>query len=79
LLSIGVVTIFAITTFILLALQCRPLSLTWGEGKGSCFPAHVITDVAYAFSAADIASGWLYAVSRLASILILSRDNVANT
>ncbi|KAI0533290.1 hypothetical protein GGR58DRAFT_124105 [Xylaria digitata] len=59
--SIIVVTIFAVATFLALALQCRPVTLNWGVGKGECVAPHVITDIAYAFSAADIASNWLYA------------------
>ncbi|KAI1824708.1 hypothetical protein F4861DRAFT_230470 [Xylaria intraflava] len=59
--SIIIVTIFAIATFLILALQCRPVTLNWGVGKGSCVAPFVITNVAYAFSAADIASNWLYA------------------
>ncbi|KAI1346368.1 hypothetical protein F5Y01DRAFT_308326 [Xylaria sp. FL0043] len=59
--SIVVVTIFAVATFLALALQCRPVTLNWGIGKGECVAPHVITDIAYAFSAADIASNWLYA------------------
>lgn len=61
--SIAIVTIFSIATFLALALQCRPVTLNWGIGKGECVAPHVITDIAYAFSAADIASNWLYAVS----------------
>ncbi|KAI1292948.1 hypothetical protein F5Y03DRAFT_388154 [Xylaria venustula] len=59
--SIVVVTIFAIATFLALALQCRPVTLNWGIGKGQCVEPKVITNIAYAFSAADIASNWLYA------------------
>ncbi|KAK5631473.1 hypothetical protein RRF57_007187 [Xylaria bambusicola] len=59
--SIIVVTIFSIATFLALALQCRPVTLNWGIGKGECVAPHVITDIAYAFSASDIASNWLYA------------------
>ncbi|KAJ8132730.1 hypothetical protein O1611_g895 [Lasiodiplodia mahajangana] len=58
--AIIVVTIFAVATFLALALQCRPVTLNWGVGKGECVAPHVITDIAYAFSAADIASGWLF-------------------
>lgn len=61
--SIVVVSIFSVATFLALALQCRPVTLNWGIGKGECVAPHVITDIAYAFSAADIASNWLYAVS----------------
>ncbi|KAI0904063.1 hypothetical protein F4823DRAFT_628923 [Ustulina deusta] len=59
--SIVVVTIFSVATFLALSLQCRPVTLNWGVGKGECVASHVITDIAYAFSAADIASNWLYA------------------
>ncbi|KAH8156190.1 hypothetical protein CIB48_g12057 [Xylaria polymorpha] len=59
--SIVVVSIFSVATFLALALQCRPVTLNWGIGKGECVAPHVITDIAYAFSAADIASNWLYA------------------
>ncbi|KAI0096628.1 hypothetical protein GGR51DRAFT_28219 [Nemania sp. FL0031] len=58
--AIIVVSIFAVATFLALALQCRPVTLNWGIGKGECVAPHVITDIAYAFSAADIASGWLF-------------------
>ncbi|KAI0487737.1 hypothetical protein F4859DRAFT_268014 [Xylaria cf. heliscus] len=59
--SIVIVSIFSVATFLALALQCRPVTLNWGIGKGECVAPHVITDIAYAFSAADIASNWLYA------------------
>ncbi|KAK9423249.1 putative Integral membrane protein [Seiridium unicorne] len=68
LVSIGVVTIFAVATFLGLALQCRPLSLAWGVGTGTCVEAKVITNIAYAFSACDIASGWLYALLPVAML-----------
>ncbi|KAH8808675.1 hypothetical protein F5884DRAFT_858199 [Xylogone sp. PMI_703] len=61
--SIGVVAVWTLVTFLIVAFQCRPLSLAWNPfGKGTCMPAIEITRLGYAFSALDIASDFLYAL-----------------
>ncbi|KAI0203334.1 hypothetical protein F4808DRAFT_418323 [Astrocystis sublimbata] len=57
----AIVTAFAIATFIVIVGQCRPVSLNWGVGEGECIPTFIFTNIAYAFSASDIASNWFFA------------------
>ncbi|KAI2604141.1 uncharacterized protein GGS25DRAFT_525419 [Hypoxylon fragiforme] len=59
--SIVVLTIWTIVTILLVALQCTPLSVAWGEGTGTCLPAYVFANIGYSVSAMDIASSFLYA------------------
>ncbi|KAI0541702.1 hypothetical protein GGR58DRAFT_455868 [Xylaria digitata] len=60
--SIVALTIWTTVTTLIVALQCRPLSLAWGEGtKGTCLPAAVLANTGYSISAMDIASSFLYA------------------
>ncbi|KAF2970417.1 hypothetical protein GQX73_g3156 [Xylaria multiplex] len=60
--SIVALTIWTTVTTFIVAFQCRPLSLAWGEGtKGTCLPAAVLANTGYSISAMDIASSFLYA------------------
>ncbi|OTA91523.1 hypothetical protein M434DRAFT_76201 [Hypoxylon sp. CO27-5] len=58
--SMIVVLIVIVVLFFLLIFQCRPMSLNWGVGKGSCFEYAIIRKTLIAFSVTDIASNWLY-------------------
>ncbi|RSL37987.1 hypothetical protein BHE90_016702 [Fusarium euwallaceae] len=44
------------------ALQCRPLSVAWGIGEGSCISSKVIGQTGLAFSVVDMALSWFYAI-----------------
>lgn len=43
-------------------LQCRPLSVAWGVGKGTCMSTAVTGNAAIVLSAVDVAVSWLYGV-----------------
>ncbi|KAI1803851.1 hypothetical protein F4811DRAFT_523291 [Daldinia bambusicola] len=58
--SMIVVLIVILVFFFLLAFQCRPMSLIWGVGKGSCFEYATVRRTGIALSVVDIASNWLY-------------------
>lgn len=51
-----------------MALQCRPLSVAWGVGKGTCVEPTVIMNTGYSFSALDIGANWLYALLPVAML-----------
>ncbi|KAI0842736.1 hypothetical protein F5Y06DRAFT_72219 [Hypoxylon sp. FL0890] len=59
--SMVILTVWTIVTTLIVALQCTPLSLTWGEGTGTCLPAYVLANTGFSISAMDIASSFLYA------------------
>lgn len=67
--SMAVMSIVSVVAIFMFAFQCRPLSVAWGVGTGTCLPGSTIANVAYMVSAADILFSWLYGVS----ILILSQ------
>ncbi|KAI1428012.1 hypothetical protein F5Y12DRAFT_711645 [Xylaria sp. FL1777] len=54
-------TIWTTVTTFLVAFQCIPLSVAWGEGTGTCLPAAVLANTGYSISAMDIVSSFLYA------------------
>ncbi|KAL7929939.1 hypothetical protein V8C35DRAFT_330830 [Trichoderma chlorosporum] len=58
--SMAVMSIVSIVTIFIFAFQCRPLSVAWGVGTGTCLPGSTIANAAYAVSAADILFSWLY-------------------
>lgn len=61
--SIYIIALWTTITFLIVAFQCRPLSLAWNpaSGTGTCMAAIAITRLGYAFSALDICSDFLYA------------------
>lgn len=65
--SMGVMTVWSATTFIVILLQCRPLSIRWnpnwkpGDG-GKCMNVTAFTNFGYAFSAMDIFFDWVFAL-----------------
>ncbi|KAK1240129.1 hypothetical protein MKX08_007571 [Trichoderma sp. CBMAI-0020] len=58
--SMVVMSIVSVVAIFMFAFQCRPLSVAWGVGTGTCLPGSTIANVAYAVSAADILFSWLY-------------------
>ncbi|KAJ3578122.1 hypothetical protein NPX13_g2441 [Xylaria arbuscula] len=59
--SMVALTIWTTVTTFIVAFQCVPLSVAWGEGTGTCLPAAVLANTGYSISAMDIASSFLYA------------------
>lgn len=59
--SMVVLTLWTIVTTLIVAFQCTPLPVAWGEGTGTCLPAYVLANTGYSISAMDIASSFLYA------------------
>ncbi len=66
--SMVVVFVVILTFFFLLALQCRPISLNWGVGKGQCFAYSTIRESGIALSIVDISSNWLYSLLPVAMV-----------
>ena len=63
--SMGILTVWTAVTVLTVALQCRPLSVAWGEGTGTCVSGTIISNTGYSFSSMDIAMSWFYAVRQL--------------
>lgn len=57
-----VMSVMAIITCLVFALQCRPLSVAWGEGTGTCVSARLLGNTGLALSVVDVTVSWLYAV-----------------
>jgi hypothetical protein len=66
--SMVVVCVWTLVTLLTMVLQCRPLSVRWNGGAGTCVEAKVIMQTGYSFSAMDIASNWLYALLPVAML-----------
>ena len=60
--TIGVISVFTIVVCLIFALQCRPLSVAWGVGTGTCISNSVIGQAALALSIEDVVTSWLCAV-----------------
>jgi hypothetical protein len=54
--------IWTLVSSVIVGLQCRPLSLAWGVGEGTCLHPSILGNVGYSISAMDIVSSFLYAV-----------------
>jgi hypothetical protein len=59
--SIAILTIWTGVTTLIVAFQCIPLSVAWGEGTGKCLSATVLANTGYSISAMDVTSSFLYA------------------
>ena len=60
--AMSVMSIWSLVIAIIFGLQCRPLSVAWGEGVGECLSPTVIGQAAIALSSVDVAVSWLFAV-----------------
>ncbi|KAL7919873.1 hypothetical protein ACQKWADRAFT_300286 [Trichoderma austrokoningii] len=58
--SMAVMSVVSVVAIFIFAFQCRPLSVAWGVGEGTCLPGSTIANTAYMVSAADILFSWLY-------------------
>lgn len=61
--SMGVFTVLTIVAIFMVAFQCRPLSMIWGVGEGTCLPPESLSRVGLVFGAIDIVTNFLYSVS----------------
>ncbi|PQE28739.1 integral membrane family protein [Rutstroemia sp. NJR-2017a WRK4] len=61
--SVGVVSIWTLITFIIGLIQCRPLAAAWNPYiPGTCLPSDVVPNFGYAISAETIFFDWLFAL-----------------
>ncbi|KAI0380622.1 hypothetical protein F5Y04DRAFT_95444 [Hypomontagnella monticulosa] len=60
--SMTMVLVVIFAHLLLFTLQCRPLSLHWDIGEGSCLEFSIIWKSSIVLSVVDIASNWLYAL-----------------
>jgi hypothetical protein len=58
----GVIAVFTVVVTLIFALQCRPLSVAWGVGTGTCISTAVIGQAALALSIEDVVTSWASAV-----------------
>ncbi|KAI1489848.1 hypothetical protein F5X96DRAFT_638920 [Biscogniauxia mediterranea] len=73
-------TIIVLVLSLLLGLQCRPLSLSWGVGEGKCFDWRTIVHTSYAFSICDIIFQWLLSllpIPMLWNVQISPREKIS--
>ena len=62
--SMVVVSAVALVVALIIGLQCRPLSVAWGVGSGTCMSTTIITNAAMVLSAVDVTASWLYGVKK---------------
>ncbi|KAJ4267253.1 hypothetical protein NW762_003357 [Fusarium torreyae] len=60
--SMVIVTLWCLVTALIFGLQCRPLSVAWGVGKGSCLSTAVLGTTGLALSGMDVTISWFYAL-----------------
>jgi hypothetical protein len=68
---IALLTIFWIVSlmlFLFLAFQCRPISLNWGVGEGTCVDVIHTVRLWIAFTVADIACNWILSLLPIAML-----------
>ncbi|KAH7215269.1 hypothetical protein DER44DRAFT_715607 [Fusarium oxysporum] len=56
------VTLWCLVTALIFGLQCRPLSVAWGVGEGSCLSTAVLGTTGLALSGMDVTISWFYAL-----------------
>lgn len=60
--SMIVVGIWSLVVALIFALQCRPLSVAWGVGTGTCLSTGFIGTTGIGLSVMDMSVSWFYAV-----------------
>ncbi|KAJ4011146.1 hypothetical protein NW766_007784 [Fusarium irregulare] len=60
--SMIIVTLWCLVTTLIFGLQCRPLSVAWGVGGGSCLSTSVLGTTGLALSGMDVTISWFYAL-----------------
>ena len=63
LISMVIVGVWSLATALVYGLQCRPLSVAWGVGQGTCLSTSLLGDAGIALSVMDMTVSWFYAVS----------------
>ncbi|KAI0197504.1 hypothetical protein F4808DRAFT_296525 [Astrocystis sublimbata] len=66
--TLGFFLTSAIQFLLLLALQCRPITSTWGATPGECFPYAVVRTSGIVYSGFDIAANFIYSFLPVAMI-----------
>ncbi|KAL7764874.1 hypothetical protein ACKLNR_006019 [Fusarium oxysporum f. sp. zingiberi] len=62
--SMIIVTLWCLVTALIFGLQCRPLSVAWGIGEGSCLSTAFLGTTGLALSGMDVTISWFYAVCK---------------
>lgn len=62
-------SVASLSVTIVFGLQCRPLSVAWGVGEGSCMQTSVLGNTAIGLSTVDVIASWMYAVRESCSKL----------
>ncbi|KAH6886336.1 hypothetical protein B0T10DRAFT_608019 [Thelonectria olida] len=60
--SMVIVAIWSLVVALIFALQCRPLSVAWGVGKGTCLSTSFIGNAGIGLSVMDMTISWFYAL-----------------
>ncbi|KAH8664550.1 hypothetical protein BX600DRAFT_512571 [Xylariales sp. PMI_506] len=60
--SMSIFTLVSFSAALVYGLQCRPISVAWGLGEGTCLSTMVLGGVGIGLSAADVAASWVYAL-----------------
>ncbi|KAH7211240.1 hypothetical protein BKA60DRAFT_651022 [Fusarium oxysporum] len=59
--SMIIVSLWCLVTALIFGLQCRPLSVAWGVGEGSCLSTAFLGTTGFALSGMDVTISWFYA------------------
>ncbi|KAK2671397.1 hypothetical protein RAB80_013819 [Fusarium oxysporum f. sp. vasinfectum] len=60
--SMIIVSLWCLVTALIFGLQCRPLSVAWGVGEGSCLSTAFLGTTGLALSGMDVTISWFYAL-----------------
>lgn len=60
--SMTITGLFTTVIFFILVFQCRPLSLMWGVGQGTCIDIETNLRAGMAFFIIDLIFNWLYSL-----------------
>ncbi|EXL54474.1 hypothetical protein FOCG_05341 [Fusarium oxysporum f. sp. radicis-lycopersici 26381] len=60
--SMVIVSLWCLVTALIFGLQCRPLSVAWGVGEGSCLSTAFLGTSGFALSGMDVTISWFYAL-----------------
>ncbi|KAF5703639.1 integral membrane protein [Fusarium mundagurra] len=69
--SMIIVTLWCLVTALIFGLQCRPLSVAWGVGKGSCLSTAILGTTGLALSGMDVTISWFYALRLRLKIVMM--------
>ncbi|KAK7936138.1 hypothetical protein PG985_001633 [Apiospora marii] len=66
--SMTIFTLLTVVAVFMVAFQCRPLSVIWGVGEGTCLPAESLSRIGLVFGAIDIVTNFLYSFLPIAML-----------